>query len=419
MDKQIFAAVEICDHEIRLIVGEFFNTRFNIIKTNRIDAYGLSCEAVVDQNAIVEALKKAVDNASKTIGARIERVLLCIPSYRVKCVPLKVRKHIDSIDGCCTALDIKDALKRAMQTKVPNDLALIQAVPIKYTVNGISTRRLPINERCDELVVDVDLLCADRKFAFDLVECVEKAGLEVMDIALDTFAIAKEGALFEQAIKQNIIILKMERVSTSLASLQKGKLVACDTYRFGLNKPIGQICDKFSLSGQIGAKLLLSNVRVDLSVYSDNPIYIYAINGQTQTISENQLVKCIQGDLKIWLDGIESLCKPILQQGQTTVIITSEGAQLMGLDHLLQERLNVEVKSYTPETLGVRNSSLTACLGLFYAYKDQLPITNYQVNSVDMDAFMKTINYKANNASNDPEESITQKLKGILFETKK
>ena len=35
-DKQIFAAVEAADHEIRLIVGEFFNTRFNIIKVERV-----------------------------------------------------------------------------------------------------------------------------------------------------------------------------------------------------------------------------------------------------------------------------------------------------------------------------------------------------------------------------------------------
>ncbi len=34
-EKQIFAAVEVSDHEVRLIVGEFFNTRFNIIKVVR------------------------------------------------------------------------------------------------------------------------------------------------------------------------------------------------------------------------------------------------------------------------------------------------------------------------------------------------------------------------------------------------
>jgi cell division protein FtsA len=40
-EKQIFAALEIADHEVRLIVGEFFNTRFNIIKVERVPVTGL------------------------------------------------------------------------------------------------------------------------------------------------------------------------------------------------------------------------------------------------------------------------------------------------------------------------------------------------------------------------------------------
>lgn len=46
--------------------------------------------------------------------------------------------------------------------------------------------------------MDVDLLCANRKIAFEYVSCVEQAGLEVLDISLDSFAIAKEAALFER-----------------------------------------------------------------------------------------------------------------------------------------------------------------------------------------------------------------------------
>lgn len=418
MDKQIFAAIEISDHEIRLIIGEFFNTRFNVIKSSRIPAFGLTYNQVTDQEAIIKAIRKAIDNANKTLDVRIERVILSIPSYKVTCLPLKVRKKIDSIDGVCTAQDIREAVQRAMATKIPDDLALIQAVPVKYTVNGMSTRRMPINERCENLVVDVDLLCANRKLAFDLVSCLEKADLEVMDIFLDIFAIAKEGAFLEQGVGQNIVILKLERSSTTLGLINEGRLKACEMYRFGLNKMIDSINDKFDLKNEINSKLLIQNTRLDLAKYSDNPVYVYAVNGVARTISEDDLAKCIQPDVKIWLDGIENLCNPILQQGQTTVIITGEGGELNGLDRLLQARLQVEVKNYCPDTLGVRNSAYTCCLGLFYAYKDQLPITNCQVNSVDIEAFEKAVSFNKK-SNNDSEESITQKLRGILFETKK
>ena len=70
-------------HEVRLIVGEFFNTRFNIIKTERTPVAGMEYDKVTNPKAIVEAINKAAANASKTIGAKIERVILCIPAYNM------------------------------------------------------------------------------------------------------------------------------------------------------------------------------------------------------------------------------------------------------------------------------------------------------------------------------------------------
>ena len=63
---------------------------------------------------------------------------------------------------------------------------------------------------------------------FDLVACVADAKLEVMDIFLDTYASAKEAALFEQTVEQSVILLKLEYNSTTLALISQGKLVSCE-----------------------------------------------------------------------------------------------------------------------------------------------------------------------------------------------
>ena len=44
-EKQIYTALEISDQEVRLIVGEFFNTRFNIIKVERAGCQGFDEKA--------------------------------------------------------------------------------------------------------------------------------------------------------------------------------------------------------------------------------------------------------------------------------------------------------------------------------------------------------------------------------------
>lgn len=33
--KEIFASIEIADHEVRLVVGEFYETRFNILRVEK------------------------------------------------------------------------------------------------------------------------------------------------------------------------------------------------------------------------------------------------------------------------------------------------------------------------------------------------------------------------------------------------
>ena len=58
-DKQIFAAVEVSDHEVRLIVGEFFNTRFNIIKVERVACSGFDGVKITDPAAVTSAVKQA------------------------------------------------------------------------------------------------------------------------------------------------------------------------------------------------------------------------------------------------------------------------------------------------------------------------------------------------------------------------
>ena len=92
---------------------------------------------------------------------------------------------------------------------------------------------------------------------------------------------------------------------------------------------------------------------------------------------------------------------------------------MQGMDSLLRRHLKCEVRNYVPEILGGRNAGLTACLGLFYAYKDRLPITGFIDSSLDMEAFIRSVSYRENRAQGKPEDTITNKLKGILFDGKK
>ena len=97
-NKQIYAALEIADHEIRLIVGEFFNTRFNVIKVERVPCSGVEGGQIIDQQLVSDTIRKVVENASSKVGAAIKKVLLCVPSIDAERIGVKVNVRVDSID---------------------------------------------------------------------------------------------------------------------------------------------------------------------------------------------------------------------------------------------------------------------------------------------------------------------------------
>ena len=333
-DKQIFAAVEAADHEIRLIVGEFFNTRFNIIKVERVPVNGISYNKVTDPEEVTNAVRTAAADAKKMIGAEVQRVILAIPSYKAKRYSFKSTVDVEGIDGVVTIQDVRNAIKKAESMDIGRAYALIQTVCVKYTVNGISTRRIPLGERCSQLTVDIDLLCADRQLSYDLVTCVENAGLSVMDIFLDVYGVGKESALFNQAIDHQVIILKMEREATTLGLLRNGRLTTAALMPVGLGTIASAVTDQYGIRTDMAVELLKYSVRLDASKCSRNPVHIWAVDGETRTINEQELVDCVHDGIQVWLNAIAKTCVPILQAGKTAVMITGEGGETQGLDAL-------------------------------------------------------------------------------------
>lgn len=418
-DKQIFASVEVADHEVRLVVGEFFNARFNIIKVERIPCFGITYDQVLDPDEISNALRKAAGSAKRTIGAEIKKVILAIPSYKTKKYSLRSTVDVSGIDGVITIQDVRNAIKKAESVNISKDYALIQTVCVKYIVNGIATRRIPIGEKCSQLSIDVDLLCADRKLAYDLVGCVENAGLQVLDIFPEVYAVGKEAALFERAVEKQIVVLKIERQSTVLGLFRKGRLTTAGVLPAGLGSLVSDCVDQYGVATSDAVELLKYSIRFNQKVYTDNPVHIWSKDGETKTISEKQFVESIQKNVAQWVKDLIKTCEPILQAGPTTVIITGEGGETEGLSDLLSESLGCSVKCYIPETLGGRNAGLTAPLGLLYAYQDKLPITGYIDDSLDMDAFKKSVSYREKKKEIDSkEDTLTSKLKGLFFENK-
>ena len=415
MVKQILGAIEFSDKEIRLVIGEYYNTRFNIIKVDSIACKGILDCVITNKEEVKKSVIEIVERNSKMIGAHIERLILLIPSVNFKRYPLKVNVQTDN--GIVSTNDVNRAIKKAMRTIVDSNIMIINAVCVKYTCNGISSRRIPVNEFADELAVDIDLLCADRSITFDYVSLLEEVGIEVMDIMLDMYAVCKEAALFEQTVNQNTILLKIDYQTTTLALLSKGKLVSCEILYNGLSSIVDPVYDKYRIAMNVVERLVKYNTRFEENDLSNDAIYAWKTSdNQSNTISENDLAEIVKEPTDKLVEEIKEACRPILENGQTNIVVVGEGAKMDALVKKIEETTNVPSKIYVPETIGIRDSAYVAILGSVYGYRDRRLVDQEVVSSINLLEFNELVDKKTIDSEG---ETLTTRIRSLFEPTKR
>ncbi len=410
--KQMYVSLELTDKEVNVLVGEYFNTRFNIIKCVRRPVQGMNEFKIVEHDLVLDSVKEAVKTAGESIGAAIEKVILVLPSYNFSRVPLKVSVIPDT--GSVTKADVQRAVNNSLKANIPQNLTVIDPVLVKYTVNGISTRRLPENESCDEMTVDIDLLCADKEMTYSYVMLMEEAGLEVLDVCLNSYAICKEAALLEQALSQNLLLLNINRSLTYLTLLSKGKLVSNEIIFDGLDSMIRSLQDKYHLADAVILRLLKYNVDFDAE-YSDDVIYAWKKNDRSYSLTTKSLSEDVRVPLDTLVDKLLSMSQPILDKGNISIVVTGEGAEMLALVDKLKKDSGVDVKAYYPDTIGVRESALTALYGAFIVYHEKAILRESNVNCIDQLEYESIVDHRKIDVEG---ETLTSRIKNLFKQYK-
>ena len=106
--KQVYASIYIDDNLLEILVGEYYNTRFNIIYTNTSPINGILDFKIADYDLVVKTIKDEVEKASLKIGATIKKVILVVPAFNFKRYPLRV--SVVPNGGILTKKDVARAL---------------------------------------------------------------------------------------------------------------------------------------------------------------------------------------------------------------------------------------------------------------------------------------------------------------------
>ena len=417
MDKQILAVCEIADYKVRFVVAEFFHTSLNILKVEQVETPGFDGRFVLDEEAIIKTIQQAILNASKNLQVSIERVLLVIPSLNMQKYTQLSDIYINDEESVILDEQLKHAYQELLNSTISPDKEVVFVNVARYLVNGVPFRKIPSNEIIRSLKMESDIYVADKTLAHQLANCVEKAGCEILDVVLDSWALAKESAIIEQSFKNVMIAIKLDRHATQLNLYNHGKIISSEWLESGYQQWVDAISERLKLPNEVSKRLLFYNCQLDSENYSSDPIYLWAIKDENKTCNQQEIMDIVLPLIEGWRLQLHKMCELIITTRSTKIVISGEGALLEGIADYVEAQLKVETKVYVPETLGARDPSLVVALGSFYAYQDLDDWQKKKQQSLNSNEFQNMIIVKKNKEPT-MELAAVKKIKSFL-QTKK
>ncbi len=202
----------------------------NILGVGQSRTTGLRKGVVADIEETQRSITKAMQDAERMAGARVEMVYAGIAGEHVQAM---TSTGIASVTGSeITKADVDRANSVARAQPIPQDRELIHAIPQEYTVDKNIGIRDPIGMIGTRLETEMYLVTIGSSPAMNLRKAVERAGYKVGELVLEPLASALS-VLTDDEKELGVALVEMGAGTTDLAVFHEGKIRHLGTINYG------------------------------------------------------------------------------------------------------------------------------------------------------------------------------------------
>ena len=216
MPKQqdIIVGLDIGTTKICAVVGEVSGSEINIIGIGTHPSVGLRKGVVVNIEATVESIKKAVEEAELMAGCEITSVYAGIAGGHITGFN---SRGIIAIKGPeVSQSDVERVIDAARAVAIPMDREVIHVLPQEFIVDDQTGIQNPVGMAGVRLEAKIHIVTGAVTSAHNIVKCANRAGLDVFDIVLESLA-SGEAVLSEEEKELGAVLLDIGGGTTDLA----------------------------------------------------------------------------------------------------------------------------------------------------------------------------------------------------------
>ena len=314
---------------------------------------GLRKGVVINIDATVDSIKKAVEEAELMAGVPIQGVYAGIAGGHIKgfnshgVVAVKTRE--------VTRKDVERVIDAAQAVAMPLDREVIHILPQEYIVDDQDGIKDPLGMSGVRLEDRVHIVTGAVTSAQNIIKSCHRAGLDVLDIVLEPLA-AATSVLTEEEKDLGVVLVDIGGGTTDIAIFGNGSIKhsavlalgganLTNDLAYGLRTPVTE-ADK--IKRQHGCALIEM-------VDDEEMVDVTSVGGhQPRRISRKTIAEIVEPRAEEFFDLIN---REILRSGHddkvaSGVVLTGGTVIMPGMPELAEQVFNLPVRRGTPLAIG-------------------------------------------------------------------
>lgn len=363
MNNRVYTSLDIGTTSIKVIVSEYQDNQLKVIGVGNAESKGLKRGMIVDIDATVTAIQKAVDMVSEKTGIQINNLIVGVPSNGVSIEPCHGVITVSDRSSEITTEDVNKVVNQSIANIVPPERDLLSVMLEEFIVDGFDEIDDPRSMVGQRLEMYGTAISVPRTILHNIKRCVEKAGFNIAGLVLQPQAMAKV-ALNEDECNFGSVMIDIGGGQTTVSAIHDEQVKFATVVQEGgefITKDISIVLNT-SLANADKLKREVGAIGSD----SDSVIPVDVV-GQNEPakIKESYIGEIIEARIaqifekaKLELDQIGALQLP------GGVVISGGAASIPGISELAEDIFETRCEIYIPDYMGIRTPTFSVAIGL-------------------------------------------------------
>jgi cell division protein FtsA len=374
----VIVGLDIGTSKICAVAAQLNDRGIHILGIGEAASRGIRRGVVINMEATVDSIKKAVKEAENIAGISIKSVTAGVAGVHIKGVSSAGAAGLAGKEVRYS--DMERAIESAKTMYIPLDREILHVIPTEFALDGHDGVVDPIGMRGIRLDARVCIITGLASAVQNIVKCCETAGLDVADLVFGPLASAAS-SLSAEEINSGVIICDIGGGTSDIAFFRGGSLRYASSLGIGGAHVTNDIAIGLRLSSSEAEKLKQKfGTAFALPGRKGDEVEISQAGGNVKSIPVGYITEIIQPRCEEIIEMIKKEIQACSGYELATcgVVFTGGASLLTGFDRLAESYLGLPVRLGQPVNIrgrlaGVSNPIYSTGVGLAAYSQKALP----------------------------------------------